>query len=149
MRSRSVFCHWSDLKWSCMSDETNNHILGRSTIASRPRLNDFYVVWGSAVHSCHACVHISYGSRCQNGSVDVSAPLYVVPKSTPTISLSCAGLVFSRVFTAGMGPWFALGSKATGMLPDLPLNALAMLCFLSIFGPIYNVYNRGTIQEWW
>jgi hypothetical protein len=103
-----------------------------STVAPWPCLNDFYVVWGSAVDSCHACVHISQGFRCQNRSVDVSAPLYVVPKSTPTISLSCAGLGFSSVFTAGMGPWFALGSKATGMLPDLPLNALAMLCFLSI-----------------
>lgn len=104
----------------------------RSTVAPGPRLYDFYVVWGSAVHSGHACVHISYRFRCPHGSVDAIAPLYVVPKSTPTISLSCAGLVFDRVFTAGTGPWFALGSKATGMLPDLPLNALAMLCFLSM-----------------
>jgi hypothetical protein len=60
-----------------------------------------------------------------------NAPLYVVPKSTPTISLSCAGLALSR-WLSGAGLWFELGLNATGMLPDLALKALATLCFLSI-----------------
>jgi hypothetical protein len=55
-----------------------------------------------------------------------SIPLYVVPKSTPTISLSWIGTAFGMPSVAMVG-WFALGLKAYGMLLPLALNAPLML----------------------
>jgi hypothetical protein len=59
------------------------------TIASGPCLDYVYVVWCAAVYSCYA-----YSTSASNSfvarQVYQDPPLYVVPKSTPTMSLSCA-----------------------------------------------------------
>lgn len=108
----------------------------RTTVSAGPCLDDVDVVWRCAVYGGDACSPISRSAFSTAWRADTRAPLYVVPKSTPTISLSCAELTFAALpAVAGAGLWFAPGLKAIGMLPTLPPNGPVMLGFLSILFP--------------
>lgn len=96
---------------------------GQRTVPTRPCLDDVDVVRSRAINGCHTYSSISL-ILLKPTRHPSNAPLYVVPKSTPTISLSCA----APALTAGTAP---CPKSDTGKLPTLP-NMLFKLCFLSI-----------------
>lgn len=97
------------------------------TVSARPRLDDVNVVRSRAVHGsntygCSASLPVDRTWR--NGWY---RPLYVVPKSTPTTSLSLAVVLLSGTL---LGPMVALvpGLNVVGILLPLLGNVLFIVC---------------------
>jgi hypothetical protein len=80
---------------------------------------------GVALYTAATPAHVSLPVSTQVKLCSI--PLYVVPKSTPTISLSWIGTAFGTPSVVAMAGWFALGLKAYGMLLPLALNAPLIL----------------------
>lgn len=105
------------------------------TIPSRPCLDDINVIWRCRIHSSHACLLNQRPISPCTCPVLLYPPLYVVPKSTPTIKRSWTGLALVGPLAAT--PKLELVFNAIGMFP-MRENELFTLFFLSI--PSYASY---------